>query len=84
MRGNREAVRSRLERVLVEVAAGVIAVYRAVLSPVLPRACRFRPTCSEYAIEALRKHGAVKGAALAARRILRCHPLGGSGLDPVP
>jgi putative membrane protein insertion efficiency factor len=73
-----------LERVLVEVAAGVIAVYRAVLSPVLPRACRFRPTCSEYAIEALRKHGAVKGAALAARRILRCHPLGGSGLDPVP
>ena len=77
-------MRSRLEHGLIEAAAGAIAVYRAVLSPVLPKACRFRPTCSEYAVEAMRKHGVARGAALAVRRILRCHPLGGSGLDPVP
>lgn len=46
--------------------------------------CRFRPTCSQYAMEALQKHGAIKGSWLAARRILRCHPWGGQGWDPVP
>jgi putative membrane protein insertion efficiency factor len=59
-------------------------VYRRVISPVLPRSCRYTPTCSEYAEEAIRRHGAVKGIALSLRRIIRCHPLGGSGLDPVP
>ncbi len=58
--------------------------YRLFLSPWLGRSCRFQPTCSAYAMEALEKHGAIKGSLLAARRIGRCHPLGGEGYDPVP
>jgi putative membrane protein insertion efficiency factor len=61
-----------------------IAAYRHVLSPLLPAACRFEPTCSAYAWEAIRRHGAVRGLALAARRLLRCRPGGGFGHDPVP
>ncbi len=61
-----------------------VLFYRACISPMLPPSCRFTPTCSQYALEALRKHGAVKGMWLAVRRILRCHPWGGSGYDPVP
>jgi putative membrane protein insertion efficiency factor len=53
-------------------------------SQVLPPSCRFRPSCSAYAITALKRYGAVKGSWLAARRLLRCHPWGGSGYDPVP
>ena len=58
--------------------------YRRVISPMTPPSCRFTPTCSQYAIEAIRKHGPFKGMYLAVRRILRCHPWGGSGYDPVP
>jgi len=58
--------------------------YRLFLSPWLGRSCRFQPTCSAYAMDALEKHGAVKGSILAAKRIGRCHPLGGEGYDPVP
>ena len=54
------------------------------ISPLKPPSCRFTPTCSQYALEAFRKHGPVKGMILAVRRILRCHPWGGSGYDPVP
>lgn len=61
-----------------------IHFYRLCISPLLPPCCRFQPTCSQYALEALRKHGALKGGYLAVRRILRCHPWGGSGYDPVP
>ena len=61
-----------------------VPFYRACISPMLPPSCRFTPTCSEYAIEALRKHGPVKGSYLTIRRIMRCHPWGGSGYDPVP
>jgi uncharacterized protein len=61
-----------------------INVYRTLLSPVLPRSCRFYPSCSVYAIDALKKHGAIKGSYLAARRILRCHPFHEGGFDPVP
>lgn len=61
-----------------------IRFYQLSISPMLPQSCRFTPTCSQYAIEALRKHGPVKGLYLAVRRILRCHPWGGSGYDPVP
>lgn len=62
-----------------------IHFYRLVISPWLPRSCRYTPTCSAYALEALDKHGAVKGGWLALRRILRCHPWGGRGYnDPVP
>jgi len=58
--------------------------YQRYISPLTPPACRFTPTCSQYAIEALRKHGPIKGLALAIWRILRCNPWGGSGYDPVP
>lgn len=61
-----------------------IRFYQRYISPMLPPACRFTPTCSQYAVEALQKHGPVKGLYLAVRRILRCHPWGGSGYDPVP
>lgn len=61
-----------------------IRFYRAAISPWLPAACRYTPTCSQYAIEALLKHGPLKGSWLALRRILRCHPWGGEGPDPVP
>jgi putative membrane protein insertion efficiency factor len=58
--------------------------YQRFVSPLLPPSCRFTPTCSHYAVEALGKHGAVKGGWLAARRIARCHPWGPTGYDPVP
>ena len=61
-----------------------IRFYQRYVSPMLPPACRFTPTCSHYAIEAIQKHGALKGLWLALRRLLRCHPWGGSGYDPVP
>ena len=61
-----------------------IRFYQKFISPLTPPSCRFTPTCSQYAIEALRKHGPFKGTYLAVRRILRCHPWGGSGYDPVP
>ena len=61
-----------------------IQLYRMVLSPVLGTNCRFSPSCSAYAIEAIRLHGGFKGGYLAAKRIARCHPFGGGGHDPVP
>jgi len=61
-----------------------IRFYQLAVSPHLPSACRYTPTCSQYAVEALRKYGPLKGSWLALRRICRCHPWGGSGYDPVP
>ena len=61
-----------------------IRFYQRFISPLTPATCRFTPTCSSYAIEAIRKHGPFKGVALAVWRILRCNPWGGSGYDPVP
>lgn len=58
--------------------------YQIAISPLLPSACRYVPTCSSYALEALQRHGAAKGSWLAFRRILRCHPLHAGGYDPVP
>ena len=58
--------------------------YRLLISPWLPPACRYQPSCSEYALEALKIHGPVRGAVFAARRIARCHPWGSHGDDPVP
>ncbi|MDT3356361.1 MAG: membrane protein insertion efficiency factor YidD [Bacteroidota bacterium] len=63
---------------------GLILFYRYCISPLKPPSCRFTPTCSQYALEAFRKHGPIKGLYLSVRRILRCHPWGGSGYDPVP
>ena len=61
-----------------------IRFYQKFISPLTPPTCRFTPTCSHYAVEAIRKHGPFKGLALAVWRILRCNPWGGSGYDPVP
>ncbi|MBJ2185679.1 membrane protein insertion efficiency factor YidD [Paramuribaculum intestinale] len=58
--------------------------YRACISPMLPPSCRYSPTCSQYAIEALKKHGPLRGTMLTLKRLMRCHPWGGSGYDPVP
>ena len=62
----------------------LITFYRKCISPYTPPACRFTPTCSEYALQAFRKWGPFKGLYLTVRRLLRCHPWGGSGYDPVP
>lgn len=62
----------------------LVRFYQLCISPLKPPSCRFTPTCSQYAIEALRKHGPLKGLYLTVRRLLRCHPWGGSGYDPVP
>lgn len=61
-----------------------IHFYRRCISPLLPPSCRYTPTCSQYAIEAIKKHGPIKGLWLSIKRICRCHPWGGSGYDPVP
>ena len=61
-----------------------VRAYRLLFSPWVGHGCRFQPTCSAYALEALEKHGGIRGSWLAARRILRCHPCGGSGIDNVP
>ncbi len=62
----------------------LIRFYQKCISPLLPKMCRFTPTCSQYFIEALQIHGVIKGSYLGVRRLLRCHPWGGSGYDPVP
>jgi putative membrane protein insertion efficiency factor len=69
---------------LAHVVRGAIFGYRYTLSSVIGRECRFLPTCSDYALEAVAVHGAWNGTGLALRRIARCHPWGGSGYDPVP
>ncbi|PID93051.1 MAG: membrane protein insertion efficiency factor YidD [Bacteroidetes bacterium] len=61
-----------------------IRLYQIVISPLLPPSCRYTPTCSVYSIEAIKKHGPIKGGLLALKRILSCNPRGGSGYDPVP
>lgn len=61
-----------------------IRFYQRHISPLTPPACRYTPTCSQYAVEAIRKHGPFRGTWLAVKRILRCNPWGGSGYDPVP
>ena len=63
---------------------GLIKLYRRTISPVMPPVCRFTPTCSAYGLEAIERHGAIRGGWLTARRLLRCRPWGGSGYDPVP
>jgi putative membrane protein insertion efficiency factor len=62
----------------------MIRIYKYLLSPLLPNACRYNPTCSQYAEEAIKKYGILKGIFLGAKRIARCHPWGGHGYDPLP
>lgn len=73
-----------VQKVLGMVLILPIRFYQRCISPLTPPACRFTPTCSQYAVEAIRKHGPFKGFWLAVKRISRCHPWGGSGYDPVP
>ena len=73
-----------MKKVLIAPFVLLIKFYQVCISPFTPPSCRFTPTCSQYALEAFRKYGLFKGFYLSARRILRCHPWGGSGYDPVP
>lgn len=67
-----------------KVLVGLIRFYRVAVSPWTPPSCRYQPTCSRYALEAVESHGALRGSWMAARRVARCHPWGGTGYDPVP
>jgi len=69
---------------MTQVLLGLIRGYKRFISPLLPRACRFYPSCSTYAAEAIERHGTVRGIMLAGRRIARCHPFHPGGYDPVP
>ncbi|HOP62567.1 MAG TPA: membrane protein insertion efficiency factor YidD [Spirochaetota bacterium] len=71
-------------RVLSAMAVVIIKSYKLFISPLLPGACRYYPTCSAYAEQAIRRFGFIRGGLLAARRVLSCNPFGGSGYDPVP
>lgn len=73
-------VRSLVSRFLI----GLIKLYQVTLSPFIGRSCRYTPTCSNYGIEAIQKHGPIKGSWLTLKRVLSCNPWGGSGYDPVP
>ena len=66
------------------VIAFALRMYKRWVSPMLPHSCRFVPTCSEYAMEAIERHGTIRGSALAVGRLLRCHPFARAGYDPVP
>ena len=73
-----------VNKVFSGVFVALIKIYQITLSPFLGKQCRFLPTCSQYGIEAIQKHGALKGSWLTLKRIVRCNPWGGSGFDPVP
>ncbi|MDY4043848.1 MAG: membrane protein insertion efficiency factor YidD [Marinifilaceae bacterium] len=79
-----EKRKNYLRQAIIWILLLPIKFYRQAISPWLPPACRYTPTCSQYAMEAILKYGPFKGTWLALRRILRCHPWGGSGYDPVP
>ncbi|MDW0116043.1 membrane protein insertion efficiency factor YidD [Sporosarcina thermotolerans] len=66
------------------ILIGLIKIYQKIISPLTPPTCRFYPTCSHYGVEAIQKHGAMKGSWLAIRRISKCHPFHEGGFDPVP
>ena len=77
-------MRAALKRALAYPFILLVRFYQVCISPLKPPCCRFTPTCSQYALQALRKHGPIKGLYLTVWRILRCNPWGGSGYDPVP
>lgn len=70
--------------ILKKIVLGLIWVYQHMISPLTPASCRYTPTCSAYAVQAVNRYGPFKGGWLALKRIGRCHPWGGSGYDPVP
>ena len=73
-----------INRIFVRLALFLIKAYQYMLSPVLPPTCRFYPTCSDYAYQAISRYGLLKGLQLTLKRILRCHPFNSGGVDPVP
>lgn len=72
-----------MQRGLIAIALGLLRIYKLCISPLLPSACRFHPTCSDYMKEAIEKHGVAKGVGLGLRRLSRCHPFREGGFDPV-
>lgn len=73
-----------MRKILAEPFVLLIKIYQKIISPIIPSACRYTPTCSEYGVQALRKHGILKGGWLTLKRIASCNPWGGHGHDPVP
>jgi len=73
-----------LKKILITPFLFLVRFYQIIISPLLPATCRYQPTCSHYMVEALKKHGVIKGLYLGTKRILSCHPWGGNGYDPVP
>jgi putative membrane protein insertion efficiency factor len=73
-----------MKEILSKMMVGLIVLYKKGLSPLLPRSCRYYPTCSEYGIQAIKKYGPLKGGWLTMKRIVSCNPWGGHGHDPVP
>ena len=75
---------SSVTKILAAVLRAAIRLYQIAIGPLLPRVCRFEPTCSSYALEAIDRHGPYRGLWLSVRRVLRCHPFHPGGCDPVP
>jgi putative membrane protein insertion efficiency factor len=73
-----------MKKMLTKILLAPVYFYKYYISPLTPTSCRFVPTCSEYTLQALQKHGPFKGVWLSVKRILKCHPWGSSGYDPVP
>ncbi|MGJ8733142.1 MAG: membrane protein insertion efficiency factor YidD [Cellulophaga sp.] len=73
-----------IKKILIAPLLLLVKIYQTVISPLTPASCRYSPTCSQYTVEALKKHGLFKGGWLGTKRIFSCHPWGGSGYDPVP
>lgn len=73
-----------ISRLFANIPILLVKIYQIFISPYFPNNCRFTPTCSAYSVEALKKHGIFKGLWLSLKRLLRCHPWGGHGYDPVP
>ncbi len=77
-------MRKKIKSIIEFIVLLPVYFYRLAISPLLPPSCRYTPTCSAYSIDAIKKHGAIKGIYLSTKRILSCNPFGGSGYDPVP
>ncbi len=77
-------IKDAISKLMLKILIGMVRFYQKAISPHTPSSCRFLPTCSDYAIQALKKYGPIKGSYLAAKRIIRCNPWGGSGFDPLP
>ena len=73
-----------LGKILILPLVFLVKIYQRIISPLFPPTCRYTPTCSEYAIQSLKKYGIIKGVYLSIKRIVNCHPWGGSGYDPIP